>query len=258
MDTPADMIATAVDQGRELVLKNEYLARAKALSNLAEKYRSALLTSLLAEALAIGIRAEAEFFRAAYGDSTGREYWQAQLSQPLLLHKFAYALAVHVAERAEQLQDATIAIIWAFRDAAEDGEDWFLDDTAPLLALNDRRRSFETLGKIKVRPRAAVCWLLSKPNCQHLVAASLRSFLQFDQDAGKPRPVTARTAERLVDNYINNEQGQGRSPTLKGLEATVKKAGFRGGRRYLRAAFNQRIGRGRGRPAKATIKNAEI
>jgi hypothetical protein len=250
MEESANMNTTTDHPARQLV-KNEYLGRAKVTSTLPEAYRGPLLTSLLAEALAIGICAEADFFLAAYGDPSGREYWHAHLSEPILLYKFAYALAVHVAERADQLEPATIAIIWAFRDAAEAGEDWLHGETAPLLALENKQRSFETLGKIKVRPRAAVHWLLTKPKCQHLVAASLRSFSQFNQISDQPRPLTERTADRITEDYINEMQRQGKRPTIKGLEATAKKAGFRGGRQYLRAAFNQRIGRGRGRPANA-------
>ena len=111
-------------QASKLVLKNEFLTRARSLSNLPEVYRGPRLVSLLAEALAIGIRAEAEFFLAAYGDFTGQGYWYVQLLEPILLYKFAYALAVHVAESADQLEPATVALIWAFRDAAEAGEDW--------------------------------------------------------------------------------------------------------------------------------------
>jgi hypothetical protein len=251
MEASANMNTTTDDPARQLVLKDEYVARAKALSTLPEAIRGPLLTSLLAEALAIGIRAETEFFLAAYGDPSGREYWHAQLSEPPLLFKFAYVLAVHVAERADQLEPATIAIIWAFRDAAEAGEDWLRGEIAPLLALENKQRSFETLGKIKVRPRAAVHWLLTKPKCQHLVAASLRSFLQLNQISDQPRSLSKRTADRTTEDYINEMHGQGKRPTIKGLEATAKKAGLRGGRQYLRAAFNKRIGRGRGRPAKA-------
>src|SRR5262245_46882984 len=102
MDASTNTNTTTHDPARQLVLKNEYVTRAKALSTLPEAYRGALLRSLLAEALAIGIRAEAEFFLAVYGDPSGRKYWHAQLSEPILLYKFAYTLAVHSGERVEQ------------------------------------------------------------------------------------------------------------------------------------------------------------
>jgi hypothetical protein len=254
MVTPARMGSN--EQASKLVLKNEFLVRAKLLSNLPEVYRGPRLTLLLAEALAFGIRAEAEFFLAAYGDSTGRGYWYVQLSEPILLYKFAYVLAVHVAESADQLEPATIALIWAFRDAAEAGEDWLVGDTAPLLALQNRQRNFETLGKIKVRPRAAVHWLLSKPKRRHFVAASLRSFVQVDTVSIQSPRAKQRT-EDFVDDYINGEQRQGRRPTIGGLEAAAKEADLRGRRERLRAAFNQRVGGRRGRPAKALAKTAE-
>src|SRR5262249_30054809 len=53
-------------------LKNEFLARAKMLSNLQEVYRSSLVTQLLSDALAMGLPLEAEIFEAAYGDPAGR------------------------------------------------------------------------------------------------------------------------------------------------------------------------------------------
>ncbi len=238
------------EQASQLVLKNEFLARAKSLSNLPELYRGPQLTLLFAEALAIGIRAQAEFFLAAYGDSTGREYWSAQLSEPILLSKFAYVLAVHLAERADQLEPVTVAIIWAFRDAAEAGEDWVVGDTASLLTLNNRQRSFESLGKVKVHPRPAVLWLLSKPKRQHLIPMSFRSFLQINQIADEPRPLTERIAERTADDYFNDQQRQGRRPTIKGLEKAARNAGFRGGRDFLRGAFRRRLEPRRGRPSK--------
>ena len=92
MVTPARMDSN--EQASKLALKNEFLARAKSLSNLPEVYRGPRLILLLAEALAIGIRAEAEFFRAAYGDSTGQGYWYAHPSEPILLYNIAEALAL--------------------------------------------------------------------------------------------------------------------------------------------------------------------
>jgi hypothetical protein len=172
-----------------------------------------------------------------------------------------------LAEQVEQLEMARIAIIRAFRDAAEAGEHWFTGETTPLLAVRDGQTNFEGLGKVKVHPRAAVEWLLRKPKREHLVPQSLRRFLQ---SAGEPtnananaptasRPVTPKIAERFVANYIKGEQAAGRSPTLVGLEAAAKKADMRGGREYLRAAFRRSRGAEvrRGRPPKASTKIAE-
>jgi hypothetical protein len=255
MITPAGMESD--DQASRLVLKNEFLARAKSLSNLREVFRSSLVTQILTDALAVGLRLEAEIFEEAYGDPAGSGYWKTQLSEPLLVGKFAKVLAVHAAERAADLTYATEAIIKGFREAAQEGEEWFVAETEPLLAFAKGRASCEDSVKVKIYPRAAVSWLLSKPKREHLVADSLRSFLQVDQVDGKPRPVTEKTAERFVDSYINSEQGQGRRPTLKGLEAAAKKANLRGGREYLRAAFHQYIETKRGRPTKAPEKIAK-
>ena len=90
------------------------------------------------------------------------------------------------------------------------------------------------LGKVKVHPRAAVEWLLSKPKREHLVPNSLRRFLQSAGNPANanaptaPRPVTEKIAERFVANYIDGEQAAGRSPTLVGLEAAAKEADMRG------------------------------
>jgi hypothetical protein len=158
---------------------------------------------------------------------------------------------------------ARIAIIRAFRDAAEAGERWFTGETQLLLGVEDGQTNFEGLGKVKVHPRGAVEWLLSKPKREHLVPQSLRRFLQTGGEPtnanAAPRPVTEKRAERFVANYINGEQAAGRSPTLVGLEAAAKKADMRGGREYLRAAFRRSRGAEvrRGRPPKASTKIAE-
>jgi hypothetical protein len=54
----------------------------------------------------------------------------------------------------------------------------------------------------------SVHWLLTKPKRGHLVPES--AFLQFDATPGRARHLTKQTAERFVDDYINEEQGQGR------------------------------------------------
>ena len=160
---------------------------------------------------------------------------------------------------------ARIAIIRAFRDAAEAGERWFTGDTTPLLAVEDGQTNFEGLTKIKLHPRPAVEWLLSNPKRMHLVPTSLQRFLR---SGGEPinaeaptarRPVTKKIAERFAADHINSEQAAGRSRTLRGLEAAAKNAGMRGGREYLRAAFRGscRVEVRRGRPPKAIPKIAE-
>jgi hypothetical protein len=252
MVTPAGM--NTDDQASRLVLQNEFLARAKSLANLREVYRSSLVTQLVRESLAVGLRLEAKIFEAAYGDPAGREYWKGQLSEPILVYKLADVLSVHSAENADQQESARIATVLAFRDAAEAGEDWFIGDTRALLVLKNRERNFTSLGEIKVHPRAAVAWLLAKPKRMHLVPESLQRFLQIDETSGKARPLTEKAAKRFVTDYINSEQGQGRRPTVEGAEAAAKRANLHGGRHYLRAAFNHLMGGRRGRPAKETAK----
>jgi hypothetical protein len=244
-------------QAQNVDRTKQFLDQAKSFAGLDEVYRSAQVTLLLNNALPFEPRLEAKIFEAAYGDRSGRKYWETQLSEPVLVYKFARLLAVHIAESCEQLDLAIFAIIMAFRDAAEASEDWFIGDIRPLLALEDGERNFVSLRGIKVRPRAAAQWLLTKPKRQHLVPGSLRSFLQFDGTSGKQRPLTEKTAERFVDDYINNEQGRGRRPTIEGVQAAAKEAQLRGGREHLRATFNQRMGGKRGRPAKAPAKTAE-
>ena len=215
--------------------------------------------------VAFGVRAEAKIFEAAYGDPSGQKYWDAHISEPIRVYTLAHVLSAHLAEQPEQVEMARIAIIRAFRDAAEAGERWFTGDTTPLLAVEDGQTNFEGLTKIKLHPRPAVEWLLSKPKREHLVPTSLQRFLQ---SGGEPtnakvptgrRPVTEKIAERFAAHYINSEQAAGRSPTLRGLEAAAKNAGMRGGREYLRAAFrgSSRVEVKRGRPPKANPKIAE-
>jgi hypothetical protein len=246
-------------------LEQRFLDRAKALSNVAEVFRCSKVTLLICDMVAFGVRAEAKIFEAAYGDPSGQKYWDAHLSEPIQVYTLAHVLSAHLAKQAEQVEMARIAIIRAFRDAAEAGERWFTGDTTPLLAVEDGQTNFEGLTKIKLHPRPAVEWLLSKPKRVHLVPTSLQRFLQ---SGGEPinakaptarRPFTKKTAERFAADHINSEQAAGRSPTLRGLEAAAKNAGMRGGREYLRAAFHGscRVEVRRGRPPKANPKIAE-
>jgi hypothetical protein len=245
------------EQANQLALKQQFVDRAKALSNLPEVFRCPQVTLLICETVAFGVRAEAEILQAAYCDPGGRKYWDAHLSEAIPVYSLAHVLSAHLAERVEQLEMARIAIIRAFRDAAEAGERWFTGDTSSLLAMEYGQTNLENLGKLKVHPRAAVEWLLSKPKREHLVPDSLRRFLQ---SRGEPtaarRPITEKIAERFVASYLNGEQAAGRRPTLSGLEAAAKKAGLRGGRENLRAAFRRspRVEVRRGRPTKFAEK----
>jgi hypothetical protein len=253
----AYMIKITNEQANQLALKQQFVDRAKALSKLAEALRCQQVTLLICETVAFGVRAEAEIFQAAYGDPAGRRYWDAHLSEPISIYSFAHVLSAHLAEKVEQLELARIAIIRALRDAAEAGERCFTGETSSLLAMEDGQTNFENLGKLKVNPRAAVEWLLSKPKREHLIPDSLRGFLQSGEEpSAVPRPVTEKIAERFVAIYISGEQAAGRRPTLTGLEAAAKKAGLCGGREHLRAAFHQspRVEVRRGRPTKFAEK----
>jgi hypothetical protein len=234
-------------QGNGLALKRQFLEHAKALSPLDEVFRCRQVPQLLCDMLAFGIRAEAEVFENAYGDPQGREYWGTLLSEPVRVYSFAHVLAVHVAENAEQLDMARIAIIRAFRDAAEAGEQWFVGETGPILAMKDGQTDFANLIKLKVFPRPALEWLMSKPRRRHLVPDSLRAFLEF-ASAVAVRPIIEMNAEHFVTRYINDETAAGRHPTQTGLEDAAKKAGIRGGREDRRAAFHRLIDVRRGRP----------
>lgn len=258
------MVKTLKEGANEIALKQQFLDRAKALSQLPEVFRCREVTQLIGDALAFGVRAEAEIFQAVYGDPGGRKYWDAHLSEAIPAYSLAHILSVHLAQTAEQLEMARIAIIRAFRDAAQTSERWFVGETAPLLAVKDGQTNFAGLGKVKVYPRAAIEWLQSKPKREHLVPESLRSFLQPGENTNaeapaRPRPVTEKIAERFVADFIHGEQAVGRLPTLVGLEAAAQNAGMRGGREYLRAAFRRLRGAEfrRGRPPKASTKIAE-
>jgi hypothetical protein len=251
------MIKSSKEQANQLALKQRFLDRAKALSKLPEVFRLPQVTLLICDTVAFGVRAEAEIFQAVYGDPGGRKYWDAHLSEAIPVYSLAHILSAHLAENVEQLAMARIAIIRAFRDAAHADERWFVGETKPLLAVEDGQTNFEGLGKVKVYPRAAVEWLLSKPKREHLVPDSLRRFLQ---SGGEPtaarRPITEKIAKRFVASYIKGEQAARIRPTLIGLEAAAKKAGLRGCREYLRAAFHQspRVEVRRGRPTKFAEK----
>ena len=187
------MIKTSNEQANELALKQQFLDRAAALSNLPEVFRGTQVALLICDAVALGVRAEAEIFQAFYGDPAGRKYWQAHLSEPIRVYTLAHILSPHLAESVEQLEMAKIAIICAFRDAAVAGERWFIGDTTPLLAVQDGQTNFAELASIKVRPRAAVEWLLSKPKREHFVPEFLRRFLQ---SGGEPADAATRPLYR--------------------------------------------------------------
>jgi hypothetical protein len=236
-----------------LDLKQHFVDRARALSKEPEIFRCTLLTSLICEAIPFGAAAEAEFFDAAYDDPTGRDYWDAHLSEPMPVPKFANLLAVHLPTGADQLDSARAAVMLALRDAAEAGERWFIGDIRPLLTFGHHDKNLLAAIDAKVRPRAAVDWLLSKPKRRNLVPGSLRNFIEHKAiTSTKARSLSWPAARKFTDDFIEKEKKAGRAPTLKGLEEAAKEANLRGGRNYLRDAFRRYPGVEvvRGRPRK--------
>jgi hypothetical protein len=221
-------------------LKQKFVDRARSLSKESENSRSTLMTALIAESVGLGVAGESEYFTPAYGDPTGSDYWNAYLSEPMRVGAFAYLLSVHLPLNPEQFESAKIAITLALRDAAAAGERLFVGNFAPLLAFESAKRDFSVLIDVRVRPRAAVEWLLSKPRREHLIPGSLRIFVKDrSMSSANPRPLTMKNAERFVAKFADEEKKAGRHPTLKGLEAAARKAGLRGGRQYLRDAFHR-------------------
>ena len=233
-------MAIDADENDRQELIHVYRERAKALTAQPEICRSTLMTTLIAESIALGVSAEDEYFMAAYDDPTGRVYWDAHLSEPMRIGAFAYLLSVHLRYKPEQLEDARVAITRALRDAAAVGERLFVGDIAPLIAFDTGKRDFSRLLDVKVRPRAAADWLLSKPKQEHLVPCSLRSFLEKGSvPVNRPRPLTRRIADRFAAEFMEQEKRAGRRPRINRLEAAATEANLRGGRQYLRDAFHR-------------------
>src|SRR5258705_10342163 len=107
--------------GDDQTLRQQFLDRAKALSKLPAVFSCTLVTQLICDTVAFGIRAEAEVFKAVYGDPGGRKYWNAHLSEPIRAYTLAHILSAHLAERVQQLEMAKIAIIRAFPHRAQPG-----------------------------------------------------------------------------------------------------------------------------------------
>jgi len=185
-------------------LKERFLVRAEALSEQPEVFRCQAVTQLISEMVAFDVRAEAEVFQAAYGDSSGQKYWEAHLSEAIPAFSLAYILSVHLPVSAERLEYLKFAILCAFRDAAEAGERWFIGETTSLLAVKYGQTNSEELGTVKVHPRAAVEWLLSKPKREHLVPKSLRLCLQSNRPASRTPAIEATEAAP-----IRNKPGAG-------------------------------------------------
>src|SRR4249919_985645 len=71
-------------------LEQQFLDRAKALTNVAEVFRCSQVTRLICEMVAFGVRAEAKIFEAAYVEPSGQKYWDAHLSEPIRVYTLAH------------------------------------------------------------------------------------------------------------------------------------------------------------------------
>jgi hypothetical protein len=161
--------------------KQRFREQAEALTERPKFVRYRAVTQLICDALAFGIRDEAEIFRAAYGDPSGKDYWDAYLAVAIPVSSLANVLSAHLSKNIEDLENRQFVILRAFRGAAEAGEPWFVGTTKPILVVEEFGQTPEGLSKVRVQPRAAVEWLLSKSIFEHLVPESLQRFLQYEK-----------------------------------------------------------------------------
>jgi hypothetical protein len=83
--------------------KQRFLEQAKVLSERPKFVRYLAVTQLICDALAYGIRDEAEVFLAAYDDPKGKEYWEAYLSVAIPVFTLANLLSAHSSKNIEEL-----------------------------------------------------------------------------------------------------------------------------------------------------------
>lgn len=234
-------------------MSGELLLFAKSLNQRPEIIRTLHVTKILCDAVALRVATREEVFEAAYSDRAGRKYWEAYLAQPCGLYAFATALSANLFETAEDLERLRALIIFAVQDAARVSEPWLFGDLEPLLALNDRTTGFAHLSDMKVDPRRAAEWLLSKPMLRHLVPLSLCDFLQ---SCGRPdlqrvsREASKKAATDFARKYVSEMQETGGTPTIGGLEHAAKTACIPARRDDLRAALHKITNVRRGRPCK--------
>ncbi len=85
-------------------LEQQFLDRAKALTNVAEVFRCLQVTMLICDMVAFGVRAEAKIFEAAYGEPSGQKYWDAHLSEPIEPSMFFYFQLYSKPKRSQNYQ----------------------------------------------------------------------------------------------------------------------------------------------------------
>jgi hypothetical protein len=227
--------------------KQRFLEQAKTLSERPKDVRYLAVTQLICDALAFGIRDEAEVFLAAYDDPKGKEYWEAYLSVAIPVLTLANLLSAHSSKNIEELENRRFATLRAFRGAAEAGEPWFVGTTKPILVVEEFGQTPEGLSKVRVQPRAAVEWLLSKSIFEHLVPKSLQKFLQDET----PRN-TAVKADKAFD-VIDAQSPVGRSPDER---ATARRRRSRPESDRVRRVIEELYPNGV--PDQATINNKRL
>jgi hypothetical protein len=228
-------------------VKQRFLEQARSLSERPKFVRYRAVTQLICDALAFGIRDEAEIFRAAYCDPSGSDYWEAYLSVAIPVFSLANVLAAHSSKNIEDLENRQFATLRAFRGAAEAGESWFVGATKPILVVEEFGQTHEGLSKVRVQPRAAVEWLLSKSIFEHLVPESLNQFLQYE----KPIVATAKT-EKIskapdVQLPLGNTARERAAPPRRKSRPAFDRA-----RRVIEELYPERI------PDQATITNKRL
>jgi hypothetical protein len=228
-------------------VKQRFLEQAKALSGLSKSARYRAVTQLICDAVAFGIRDEAEIFRAAYGDPHGKDYWDAYLAVAIPVSELASVLSTHTSKNFDELVYRRFASLLAFRRAAEAGERWFVGATESILAVEEFGETYDGLSKLRVQPRAAVEWLLSKSIFEHLVPESLHRFLQNE----KPIIATAKTEK--ISEALDVQLPVGTSPRERAAQPRNKsRPAFERARRVIEELYSDRP------PDQVTVSNKSL
>jgi hypothetical protein len=226
-------------------VKQRFLERAKSLSELSEPVRYLAVTQLICDAVAFGIRDEAEVFLAAYDDPKGKEYWEAYLSVAIPVFTLANLLSAHSSKNIEELENRRFATLRAFRGAAEAGEPWFVGITNPILVVEEFGQTPDGLSKVRVQPRAAVEWLLSKSIFKHLVPEPLQLFLQNET-------IMAAATEKLP-KALDAQLPVGNSPRERAAQPRKKgRPTFERARRVIDELYSDRP------PDPVTVSNKSL
>ena len=98
-------------------LEQQFLDRAKALTNVAEVYRCLQVTMLICDMVAFGVRAEAKIFEAAYGEHSTPTPAETKAKKGLFLKALATGRAPGCAAEAVGIARST-AYAWKTEDAA--------------------------------------------------------------------------------------------------------------------------------------------